>query len=66
MPVEFKRNKKTGIVEVWESGKKIGEMISMGDEVLGNGSGVRQQSGRSPERKPSGNQKSRRNNRRHG
>lgn len=55
-----------GLASKKQSGKKIGEMISMGDEVLGNGSGVRQQSGRSPERKPSGNQKSRRNNRRHG
>ena len=30
---EFKRNKETGILEVWENGKKIGEMITMGDEI---------------------------------
>ena len=30
---EFKRNKKTGILEVWENGKKVGEIITMGDEV---------------------------------
>ena len=31
---EFKRNKKTGIVEVWRDGKHIGEVITMGDEVM--------------------------------
>jgi len=31
--IEFKRNKKTGILEVWKNGKKIGEIRSMGDEV---------------------------------
>lgn len=31
--IEFKRNKKTGILEVWRDGKKIGEIITMGDEV---------------------------------
>jgi len=31
--IEFKRNKETGIVEVWKNGKKVGEVISMGDEV---------------------------------
>lgn len=30
---EFKRNKETGILEVWENGKKIGEVITMGDDV---------------------------------
>ena len=30
---EFRRNKETGILEVWENGKKIGEIITMGDEV---------------------------------
>lgn len=33
---EFKRNKKTGILEVWENGKKIGEVITMGDDINGN------------------------------
>ncbi len=32
--IEFKRNKKTGIVEVWENGKKIGEVITMGDIII--------------------------------
>lgn len=30
---EFKRNTKTGILEVWEDNKKIGEILTMGDEV---------------------------------
>lgn len=34
---EFKRNKETGILEVWENGKKIGEVITMGDEVRKDG-----------------------------
>lgn len=31
--IEFKRNKKTGILEVWKDGKKIGEIRMMGDDV---------------------------------
>lgn len=31
--IEFKRNKETGIVEIWKNGKKVGEMVNMGDEV---------------------------------
>jgi hypothetical protein len=31
--IEFKRNKETGIVEAWKDGKKIGEVVTMGDEV---------------------------------
>lgn len=27
------RNKETGILEVWENGKKIDEVITMGDEL---------------------------------
>lgn len=34
--IEFKRNKKTGIVEVWKNRKKTGEIRSMGDDVNGN------------------------------
>jgi hypothetical protein len=34
--IEFKRNKKTGIVEVWKDGKKIGEVVTMGDQINGN------------------------------
>lgn len=33
MAIEFKRNKKTGILEVYKDGKKTGEVITMGDEV---------------------------------
>lgn len=29
----------TGILEVWDGKKKIGEMITMGDEVKGGGNG---------------------------
>lgn len=32
---EFIRNKETGILEVWKNGKKIGEIITMGDEING-------------------------------
>ena len=35
--MEFKRNKDTGILEVWKDGKKIGEIITMGDEIMGRG-----------------------------
>lgn len=31
--IEFIRNKETGILEVWKDGVKIGEVITMGDEV---------------------------------
>ena len=31
--IEFRRNKDTGILEVWKDGKYIGEIITMGDEV---------------------------------
>lgn len=33
--IEFKRNKETGILEVWKDGKKIGEVETMGDKVNG-------------------------------
>lgn len=33
---ELKRNKDTGIVEVWENGVKVGEIITMGDVLDGN------------------------------
>lgn len=32
---EFKRNKETGILEVWRDGKKVGEIVTMGDQVNG-------------------------------
>lgn len=34
--IEFRRNKETGILEVWKDGKKTGEIITMGDEVIEN------------------------------
>ena len=34
--IEFKRNKETGILEVWKDGKYVGDMIAMGDEVNEN------------------------------
>ena len=33
--IEFKRNKETGVLEVWKDGKKVGEVATMGDEVSG-------------------------------
>ena len=35
--IEFKRNNDTGILEVWEDGKKVGEIFTMGDEIIENG-----------------------------
>ena len=34
--IEFKRNKDTGILETWENGKKVGEVITMGDQIINN------------------------------
>lgn len=31
--IEFKRNKKTGVLEAWKDGKKVGEITTMGDNV---------------------------------
>ena len=33
---KFKRNKETGILEVWDGDKKVGEVRTMGDEIMGN------------------------------
>lgn len=33
--IEFRRNKETGILEAWKDGKKVGEIITMGDDVNG-------------------------------
>lgn len=35
--IELKRNLKTGILEAWESGRKIGEIITMGDMIKKGG-----------------------------
>lgn len=32
--IEFKRNKKTGKLEVFKDGKKIGEIETMGDNLI--------------------------------
>ena len=29
----FIRNRETGILEVWEEGKKVGEVLTMGDQA---------------------------------
>ena len=31
--IEFKRNRETGVLEAWKDGKKIGEIVTMGDNV---------------------------------
>lgn len=31
--MEFKRNKETGILEVWKDGVKVGEVVTMGDTI---------------------------------
>lgn len=33
--IEFKRNKETGMLEVWKDGEKVGEIVTMGDEING-------------------------------
>lgn len=33
--IEFKRNKETGVLETYKDGKKVGEVITMGDEIGG-------------------------------
>lgn len=34
MGAVFVRSKETGILEVWEDRKKIGEIITMGDQII--------------------------------
>lgn len=34
--IEFKRNKETGILEVWKDGKYVGDVTTMGDEINEN------------------------------
>ena len=42
--MKFVRNKETGILEICKDGKKVGEIITMGDELNGRlESGERQQ-----------------------
>lgn len=31
--VELKRNKKTGIVEVWKNGVKVDKVVTIGDDI---------------------------------
>lgn len=35
--MDLRRNKNTGVVEIWKNGKKVGRIITMGDEVRKNG-----------------------------
>ena len=34
--IEFKRNEDTGILEVWKDGLKVGDITTMGDEIISN------------------------------
>lgn len=34
--IEFRRNKETGVLEIWENGEKVGEIATMGDEISNN------------------------------
>lgn len=34
--IEFRRNKETGILEVWKDGKYVGDVTTMGDEISNN------------------------------
>ena len=33
--IEYRRNKETGILEVWKDGKYIGNIVTMGDKQNG-------------------------------
>lgn len=33
MSIELKRNPETGLVEAYENGQKVGEVIAMGDQI---------------------------------
>lgn len=33
--MELRRNEETGIVEAWENGEVVGQVITMGDDVKG-------------------------------
>lgn len=33
MSIELKRNPQTGLVEAYEDGEKVGEVITMGDQI---------------------------------
>jgi len=33
MSIELKRNPETGLVEAYENGQKVGEVITMGDQI---------------------------------
>lgn len=35
--IKFRRNKETGVVEVWKDGIKTGEVSTMGDDVKKEG-----------------------------
>ena len=43
--IEFRRNEETGILEAWKDGKKVGDVITMGDEI----DGIREPQSRSHE-----------------
>ena len=36
---ELKRNSETGILEVWKDGNKVGEIRTMGDDIMENSNG---------------------------
>lgn len=42
--MQFIRNKETGILEVWKNGKKVGEILTMGDEINGRSENRERQS----------------------
>lgn len=33
MAIKFERNKETGMLEAYKDGKKVGEVVTMGDEI---------------------------------
>ena len=45
--IELRQNPKTGIVESWQDGKKIGEVITMGDLIGPAGEKAERENGNS-------------------
>lgn len=42
--IKFERNPETGILETYKDGKKVGEVITMGDEINGRSENRERQS----------------------
>ena len=48
--IKFERNPETGILEAYKDDKKVGEVITMGDEINGTSENRERQSESAPKR----------------